>query len=230
MRALCIGLAGATILAGSPPATAQTAGAAWLDWSPVSWLSPVRVRDRAVWRSPLDRSAWRVGAFAGYYHHGAYRTIAFQPWRARGLDTSGRIFAANAVLTVFEAPRLPLALELDVTLAGHSGPRNFGEIAMAPALRWSWFPWSRYVHTTFRTAIVGLSYTTRESPLEAIDTQKGRTRRLLNHALMEWTFAPSQESPWEAFVRLHHRSGIYGRLGGVRGGSNYVTVGVRSQL
>ncbi|MBK9083006.1 MAG: hypothetical protein IPL88_13455 [Rhizobiales bacterium] len=230
MRALCFAASLFVSLAGAPATWAQSADAGREDWSPVSWLSPVRVQDRAVWRSPLDQSAWRVGAFAGYYHHGAYRTIAFQPWRARGLDTSGRIFAANAVLTVFEAPRLPLALELDVTLAAHSGPRNFGEIAVAPALRWSWFPWSRYVHTTFRTAIVGLSYTTRESPLEAMDTEKGRTRRLLNHALIEWTFAPTQDSPWEAFVRLHHRSGVYGRMGGVKGGSNYVAIGVRSQL
>jgi hypothetical protein len=62
-----------------------------------------------------------------------------------------------------------------------------------------------------------------------------RNRQETNVLLPRWrleelTFAPSKESPWEAFFRIHHRFGVFGLINGVDGGSNSVTVGWRSQL
>jgi hypothetical protein len=124
-------------------------------------------------------------------------------------------------------PYVPMDLELDFTVADHFGQGTFFEFGALPILRWKWFPWNNYLYTTFRMGPLGASYTTGISRLEAADTAGDHTARYLNLYIAEWTAALDQRSPWETFVRIHHRSGIYGLINGVHGGSNYVTGGLR---
>lgn len=74
--------------------------------------------------------------------------------------------------------------------------------------------------------MVGTSYVTKVSRFERDFDARGNGSRFLNLILYEWTFAPRENAPFEAFVRVHHRSGA-GVINRTRGASNYVGAGVR---
>jgi len=100
-------------------------------------------------------------------------------------------------------------------------------VGALPELRWKWFPWNDFIYTNARIGPLGVSYTTGLSRLEASDCANEHTSKFLNLDVAEWTFAPSAESSWEVFLRNQHRSGIFGLINGVNGGSNYVNAGFR---
>jgi hypothetical protein len=133
----------------------------------------------------------------------------------------------NAVYKIAHLPHLPVDLELDLSVADLFGRGNELEFGAIPEFRWKWFPWNNVVYTNVRVGPLGLSYTTGLSVEESSDTTGNHTSRFLNLDVYEWTFAPSEQSKWEGFIRNQHRSGIFGLINGVRGGSNYVNLGLR---
>ena len=55
-----------------------------------------------------------------------------------------------------------------------------------------------------------------------------RTNRVLYHMLMEVAFGiPGTAKAWEAFFRIHHRSGAFGMFNEVVGGSDFLCLGGR---
>lgn len=95
-------------------------------------------------------------------------------------------------------------------------------------MRWKAFPWNKYVYTNFRVGVFGASYATGVSSWEAVNADNGgKGSRYLNFLRYEFTFAPSADSPYEVFIGLHHRSGIYGLINHSHGGSNYWITGIR---
>jgi len=89
-------------------------------------------------------------------------------------------------------------------------------------LRWTLFPWDRFVDTSIAVG-EGLSYATSRPRIE----NRGEAARLLNYLMFEMELTPLQDSPWSLVGRIHHRSGVFGIFGGVRGGSNFIMIGVR---
>jgi len=125
------------------------------------------------------------------------------------------------------ARRGGLDLEVEGQLARHTGLQRHGEINGVLVARWTRFPWDRWLDT--RAAFgEGLSWATEEPPIEPRgdkDDEKASTR-LLNYLLLELEGKPPGRA-WSGFVRIHHRSGVFGLFDGVRGGSNFVGFGVR---
>jgi hypothetical protein len=78
-----------------------------------------------------------------------------------------------------------------------------------------------------RVGALGVSYTTGISAWEIHNSDVGHGSRFLHLLVTEVTFARSRTAPGEAFIRVHHRSGIYGLYDGVYGGSSYLAVGYR---
>jgi hypothetical protein len=120
--------------------------------------------------------------------------------------------------------------EVEGQLVQHWGMQSHQELSAALVARWMHFPWDHWIDTRFAFG-EGLSYA---SDLPAVEPRAGRegerTARLLNYLLVEWEFMlPQREahSQWSVFTRIHHRSGVAGIFGNVRGGSNFVGVGVR---
>jgi hypothetical protein len=74
---------------------------------------------------------------------------------------------------------------------------------------------------------LGLSYVTGISSWELQSSDNKTGSRLLIFVVPEVTLASSEHSRGEAFIRVHHRSGAYGLVNGVYGGSNYLCVGFR---
>jgi hypothetical protein len=199
----------------------------WLaETLPGGWSAP----DHLVLHSPGELSSWRFGLYGGALNSDYLHNLEFAPWHSAGMFLPAYLVAADATYSVLEFPYVPAGLDLDLIAAAHFGGQQYGEFVVVPGLRWKWFPWNNYVYTNFRIGPIGASYDTSISRLEASESKGGRTSQFLSALEEEVTFAPSANSAWEVFVRIHHRSGMYGRIDGVDGGTNYVTAGWRTAL
>lgn len=119
-----------------------------------------------------------------------------------------------------------LALELEGQLGVHRGRQSQQEINCAVTLRWLSLPWDKYVDTSFAFGN-GLSYATADPVIEIENADNGQTAQWLYYILAEWSFAVDADASWEVFWRIHHRSGVFGRLAGNNAGSNFVGLGLR---
>ncbi len=119
-----------------------------------------------------------------------------------------------------------LAYEVEGQVAFHDGMQDHEELNAVFALRWLPLPWDRYVDTSIAFAN-GLSYATEKPPLEKMEQDDGKASNLLYYLYAEVAFEPLKDVPWELFVRVHHRSGVFGLINGIDSGSNFLGLGVR---
>ncbi|MDX1431479.1 MAG: hypothetical protein R3286_03420 [Gammaproteobacteria bacterium] len=93
--------------------------------------------------------------------------------------------------------------------------------------RWSQFPWSKYVHTTFGIGD-GLSYSSK-IPSREFDPGKpdGDYHNVLNYIAVEATLSLPKHEDWQLVYRLHHRSGIFGLMGADNEGTTAIQFGIR---
>jgi hypothetical protein len=175
-----------------------------------------------------NKGRWMVGLYAGSLAHQAFiNVVLLQPWQTR-LEPS-YLAALSLTYVVHEFRNLPLTLEIDGVVAVRFGQDHEWELAVLPMLRWKAFPWNHLVYTNFRFGL-GVSYVSDVSPWEKQNSGNGRGSRLLPFMVPEITFSSGPDSMGEAFLRVHHRSGGWGIINGVSGGSNYVSVGYRSRF
>jgi hypothetical protein len=119
--------------------------------------------------------------------------------------------------------------EVEGQLVNHWGMQDHWEANVALVARWMHFPWDHIIDTRFAFG-EGLSWASEVPPLEPRAGREDEgSVRLLNYLLVEWEFMlpPGPRAQWSVFTRIHHRSGVAGTFGGVRGGSNFVGVGTR---
>jgi hypothetical protein len=171
------------------------------------------------------KSPWLVGFYVGALSHQDFIDIPTQPWTVR-LENSF-IAALNLTYVVQRFESLPINFEIDGVLAKRFGNDNEWEAAVLPMVRWKAFPWNNYLYTNVRLGLVGASYVSDISPWELKNSGNRTGSRFLNFLVPELTFSSGPNAKWEAFLRVHHRSGAWGTINGVYGGSNYVSVGYR---
>lgn len=170
-------------------------------------------------------SDWSMGAYAGKYYD--TEPAGFTQGRANFLEHY--LVAVTAKKTLWQSATLPLTLELDGMIGLQSGAATLGEVAVAPALRWSGFPWNGTVHTSFAAAPLGVSYTTSVSPLERGTDGKGS--RTLNWLFLELALSKPESKSTEVFMRLHHRCTVYDLLNNYgANGEDFFAVGVRRRF
>jgi hypothetical protein len=120
-----------------------------------------------------------------------------------------------------------VTIEAELGVGARFGQTNGGEAWGAFYLRFDGFPWNRFVYTTFAVS-TGLHFIS-ELPLG--ETYPGdRTSHVLHYFSPEFTLAHPQYKNHELVVRYHHRSGVFGQLNGVRGGSNVIALGYRHRF
>mgnify|MGYP001767294689 CR=1 FL=1 len=141
--------------------------------------------------------------------------------------TSSYIAGIDLSYRFYRFHRLPVDLELDVTVAKRFGDDRQWDVGAIPMLRWREFPWNDLLYTNFRIGLLGASYVTGVSPWELHWAGNTHGSRYLNYLSVELDFKPSRGSDLEGFIRLHHRSGIFGLVNDTHGGSTYMTTGVR---
>ncbi len=172
-----------------------------------------------------QESDWSMGVYAGKYYD--TEPAGFTQGRANFLEHY--LVALTAKKTVWRSSSLPLTLELDGMVGLQNGVATLGEVAVAPALRWSGFPWNDTVHTSFSAAPLGISYTTSVSPLER--GQDGKGSRVLNWLFLEVALSKPGNRSTELFARLHHRCSVYDLLNNYgANGEDFFAVGLRRRL
>jgi hypothetical protein len=101
------------------------------------------------------------------------------------------------------------------------------EIWGALYFRWTYFPWNDYLKTTIGVN-TGLNYATdieAEERQGSVPGHKGS--HILHNFSPEMTFAPPTIPSFEVLLNYHHRSGMYGLINGVYGGTQFATLGLR---
>jgi hypothetical protein len=176
----------------------------------------------------------RIGAYVGALSEQALFT--WQPFQCSSTSVcpwdihlqNNYLIDGHAVYTLYRFEKIPLDLEIEGGVAQRFGLYHQTEFDLIPMWRWKAFPWNDYLYTNFRVGVIGASYVTGVSPWEAINARNGgKGSNYLNFLRYELDFAPTAHAPYEVFIGLHHRSGVYGLINGSHGGSNYWMTGIR---
>ena len=167
-------------------------------------------------------SDWSVGGYGGQY----YDTMPAGLTQGDARFLSQYMVALTASKTIWRSQMLPLSLELDGMLGQQFGMATLSEIAIAPVLRWSSFPWKEILQTDVRFGPLGFSYTTSVSPLER--GINGNGSNTLNFLMIELDFSLPRMKSEEVFVRAHHRCSIYDLLNTYgANGEDFLALGYR---
>ena len=189
---------------------------------------PVLVLAVAAVLAPQTRAAepdWSVGAYGGKYYD--TEPAGFTQGRANFLDQY--LVAATASKTVWRSDAWPVSLEVDGMVGYQNGIAPLWEVALAPALRFSGFPWRDVLRTDVRLAPLGISYTSAVSPLEL--GKDGQGSRTLNWLFIEVALSRPQQKSDEFFVRLHHRCAVYDLLNNYgANGEDFFALGFRRRF
>lgn len=146
---------------------------------------------------------WSMGVYTGQYYD--TEPAGFSQGRASFLEQY--MVAVTASKTVWRAKSLPMSFEIDGMLGHQFGLASLQEIAIAPVIRWSGFPWNETLQTDVRVGPLGFSYTTSVSPLER--GTNGNGSQALNFFFVELDFSLPEMKSKEVFMRLHHRCSFY---------------------
>jgi len=122
----------------------------------------------------------------------------------------------------------PLKLEGEGIVDYHWGTwpkrQEFVELIGALNLRWHHFPWNKWVVTTMAIGD-GVSYSTDIPEYEVKINNKSTST--LNYLMFDVTFAHPNLPALALLLRWHHRSGIFGLIDNMHGGSDFFTVGLK---
>ncbi|MBI3771224.1 MAG: hypothetical protein HY272_00755 [Gammaproteobacteria bacterium] len=116
--------------------------------------------------------------------------------------------------------------ELEGQLGKHFQGQDNWEFNLLAIYRWQQFPWNHLLRTSVAVGD-GLSYASDVPRIESASHSNTGATRLLNYILVEVEMAPPKVHDWSLVTRVHHRSGVYGVFGDVRGGSNLICAGVK---
>jgi hypothetical protein len=170
-------------------------------------------------------SNWRVGFSVGALTHESLDGLLYQ------IEIpsfhSSYLADLDGVYTLHRFQVLPMDLEVQGEVARRFGMDHQSEVDLISVVRWKQFPWNDKLYTNFRFGFLGGSYVSSISPWEKQDSGNNTGSKFLQLLIGEFTFSPSENANYEAFIGLHHRSGIFGLISGVTGGSNYFMVGMR---
>lgn len=174
-------------------------------------------------RTPEAR--WSLGVYGGRFYDSSPNYLL--TLRETHFEDH-HILAVNATGVLWQAGRWPLSLVLDVVVARQFGQADLTELATAPTLHWSGFPWNDHLQTRVGFGPFGVSRLSGVSPLEK--TGKGGSR-WLNFLVLEVAFALPRWPRNELFVRLHHRCDVLGLLNDYgMNGEDFLVVGYRRRF
>jgi len=165
-----------------------------------------------------ERSKWFLTVYGGAHAQDDLQDVViFQPK-----------FEDNAYIGVVALARelwhykKYLSFELEGQVAKHFNKDTQWEFVGVLIARWHYFPWNKYVDTSFAVGD-GVSYYTEISEVETEDDEDAQ--RALNYLLFEVALGLPEYPRWDLVFRIHHRSSVFGLVGA--GGSNFVCGGIK---
>ncbi len=172
----------------------------------------------------LDPGKWWLTVYAGRLSDSYLRDI-IRHGGPRDWENSYDV-GVGATRVLYDNGR-NLSLEAEGNALQYLGEQFHQELTSAVALRWHSFPWDKKVDTSFALG-EGFSWQSENSKYE--DRVNKDVSQWLNYLFLEFTFARPKHPNTQLVLRLHHRSGVYGLINGVVGGSNLYNMGVRFRL
>jgi hypothetical protein len=133
--------------------------------------------------------------------------------------------ASRRIASLFDA----IDLEGELGAGQRFGALDETEVWGALYLRYTAFPWNRFLRTTIAVN-TGLNYATETTLLERENSPDGDGDRLLHYFGPEVTFALPSHPLNELVFRFHHRSGAFGIVSDTEGGEQFATVGFRRRF
>ena len=106
--------------------------------------------------------------------------------------------------------------------------QSFQELAGSFNLRYDFA--DNWINLDSISLVNGLSLTTEEPEYEEETTLNGQTSNLLYYLMLDVAFDLPCTAKWQLVFRVHHRSGVFGLIDNVDGGSNYLGIGLRYPL
>lgn len=165
-----------------------------------------------------------ITVYAGKSATSNFTSLFYAPWNVKFEDTH--------LLAVAGSKRLgtiwwDIDVDAELNVAKRFGDDDAWEFAGHLFFRYDDFPWNDTVHTTVGIG-VGPSYATHVSDTEKTKAGNGdKGSKFLNGFVPEITFTDPDIPELGFTFRIHHRSGIFGLIDGVSGGSNFITFGTR---
>lgn len=164
---------------------------------------------------------WFVSVYAGQYSDTALNEIV--RFNTDIEDSHVYVLSVGKALGTI---REKIGMELEAQAGFHTGIQGHHELNLAFTLRWLPFPWDDVVDTSFAFGN-GLSWASEDPPLEIRESDDDRTAQWLYYILVEFAFSLPEQPQWDLFVRVHHRSSVFGVIDDLFSGSNFVGLGIR---
>lgn len=171
-------------------------------------------------RDPWDQPRWLV-------YGGQYTDTRFTQILQLRTDFQSSRIAVAGVTKRLRPMGHAAHFEVEVHAAQHWGMQSHQELNGLVSVRWRRFPWDASLDTSFAFG-KGLSFASRHPPLEERPDRPPAVRRQ-SFMLAEVEFSRPERADLGLFVRIHHRSGVYGLVSDARG-SNFVCLGLRASF
>ncbi|MFO8085692.1 MAG: hypothetical protein R6U27_15395 [Desulfobacterales bacterium] len=174
---------------------------------------------------PTD-TKWAVTLFNGIYTN---RTIGKALLNIPGDFEQNYMHALALSRKIWESER-HFSFELEGMVAKHhgkheTGRQNYEEYTLAMLLRYHTFPWNKHLNTSVAVG-EGFSLTSKTPKLE-LQSYEGKSQKFLNYLAIELTLTLPKYPNVSLCYRIHHRSGVFGTFGGVKGASDFYLLGLR---
>lgn len=169
---------------------------------------------------------WSASIFAGYTDHDSDMQEALRLPFDSGLREEKLVGVALA----YRAGRFlnHFTLEFEGGLGRRFPISDATEAWAAAFIRFDGFPWKHMLYTSLGASL-GVNYVSAlpASELPTLAEPDRPTSKLLHYFSPEIAFALPDHRQHEMFVRLHHRSGMWGLFNGVHGASDALVLGYR---
>jgi len=170
-------------------------------------------------RNATADGRWFVSLYGGQLTYGTESDVVYL--HTDYVDSYIGGFCVGKRLTAYKNY---IRIEAEGQIVKHWELQDHFEFNALFVFRWLLFPWNDYLDTSFAIG-EGISYATEEPEIEI--ERLDETSKILNYLMFELAFVVPKQPNWSVFGRLHHRSGLFGTINGVSGGSNAVAAGVR---
>lgn len=218
-----LGRTSAAAMGAALPAVLLLAGAT------AGWAQGFREHDTSgyLWAAPPESSASK-GQPTNYFpwamtlYGGPFTKQDFLEFFTEPVEFDHAALVSLAASREFAVLWKHLRWEAEIGVSKWLGHQTHWEFTGAIVARWVTFPWNHYVATTIAVGD-GPSFATEAPRLEKENFDEAK--RLQNYVLLELTFGLPRLPQWDLVLRIHHRSGVFGVLGG--SGSSVPTLGIK---
>ena len=170
---------------------------------------------------------WHAYIYSGGLVDDDLRDIFVEAYDLDYLDTNIMVFGGGREIYHYGDY---FTIESEGQVASHFGGMNdHYEFNLFLNWRWQLFPWDRWIDTSFVWGN-GFSYATKVPPAEFNRKEKEPSSKILFYIFLGLDFAIPKQEDWSLFLGIHHRSGVFGAISDVKGGSNALIMGLKKKF